>query len=223
MDYKEEQAQELDILRSIYPDELDEISETKFNIHFALDTRPVKYIVLGVEYPEDYPETVPILSVETSDGTFLKERKGEEDGEDDEEVHFEDELNNDDMKKLLDELDENAQENVGMASVFTLASLLKEQAEELYNEKVKKKEQAHEKAILAEEEKEQEKFRGTPVTPESFAEWRRKFREEFKLDQANEQRDKTKLTGREIFERGLNKDEDEDDLKEAMDELNVNK
>jgi hypothetical protein len=221
MDYKEEQAQELDILRSIYPDELDEISETKFNVHFALDTKPVKYVVLEVEYPEDYPETVPILNVETSDGTFLKERKGEGEEEDDEEVHFQDELNNDDMKKLLDELNENAQENVGMASVFTLASLLKEQAEELYNEKVKKKEQAHEKAILAEEEKEQEKFRGTPVTAESFAEWRRKFREEFKLDQANEQKDKTKLTGREIFEKGLNKDEDEDDLKEAMDELNV--
>lgn len=211
----------MDILRSIYPDELDEISETKFNVHFALDTKPVKYVVLEVEYPEDYPETVPILNVETSDGTFLKERKGEGEEEDDEEVHFQDELNNDDMKKLLDELNENAQENVGMASVFTLASLLKEQAEELYNEKVKKKEQAHEKAILAEEEKEQEKFRGTPVTAESFAEWRRKFREEFKLDQANEQKDKTKLTGREIFEKGLNKDEDEDDLKEAMDELNV--
>lgn len=221
MDCKEEQAQELDILRSIYPDELDEISETKFNIHFALDTRPVKYIVLGVEYPEDYPETVPILSVESSDGTFLKERKGEEE-EDDEEVHFEDELNNDDMKKLLDDLNENAQENVGMASVFTLASLLKELAEELYNEKVKKQERAHEKAILAEEEKEQEKFRGTPVTAESFAEWRRKFREEFKLDQVdNEQKDKTKLTGREIFERGLNKEEDEDDLKDAIDELSV--
>lgn len=211
----------MDILRSIYPDELDEISETKFNVHFALDTKPVKYVVLEVEYPEDYPETVPILNVETSDGTFLKERKGEGEEEDDEEVHFQDELNNDDMKKLLDELNENAQENVGMASVFTLASLLKEQAEELYNEKVKKKEQAHEKAILAEEEKEQEKFRGTPVTAESFAEWRRKFREEFKLDQANEPKDKTKLTGREIFEKGLNKDEDEDDLKEAMDELNV--
>lgn len=233
MDYKEEQEQELEILRSIYPDELQELTDNKFNIHFALDTNPIKYIVLNVEYPEEYPEIIPLLDVQTSEGTYLKSQASEEGNDDennpDEEAYFKDELNRDDMKKLLDELNENAEENVGMASVFTLASLLKESAENLYNEKIKKQEHEHEKAILEQEEKEQEKFRGTPVTEESFAEWRRKFREEFKLDQLKEEanNNKSKLTGKQIFEQGLNKDEDDDEgggedgLKEGMEELNV--
>uniref|UniRef100_A0A060SXU6 ARAD1A07436p n=1 Tax=Blastobotrys adeninivorans TaxID=409370 RepID=A0A060SXU6_BLAAD len=214
MDPVEEQQQELDVLRSIYPDELEELSEKAFNIHIALDTAPVRHLILHIEYPDEYPQVVPTIAVEASDGSYLgheEDDEGDEDQADGPAFEFEPE----DIKALSQQMVDNAEENVGMPSVFTLASLLKEAAEEMYGDKVKEHEKQKEREILIQEEKEQAKFRGTPVTPESFAKWREGFRKEMGLDKPADSAC-TKLTGREIFERGLNKDdEEEDDIKDT--------
>ena len=105
-----------------------------------------------------------------------------------------------------------------MASVFTLASMVKEEAEAAVQEKLEVAEKEREKEILRQEAEEQKKFIGTPVNKETFTEWRLKFRKEFKLDEKDDahtiydSKGQAKLTGRQMFERGLSKfDEDEDD------------
>ncbi|ANB13820.1 Gir2p [Sugiyamaella lignohabitans] len=223
MDNKEEQEQEIDVLRSIYPDELEILSENKYNIHIKLDTTPTKFLILEVEYPDDYPQVVPVLDVDNSDGSYVNASGEDDEGYDgSDEEEYEDgidetqgdsiEFTNADLVDLRKVLEENAEENIGLPSIFTLASLLKDQAEELVEKKIKIKEKQREKLIFEQEEKEQAKFRGTPVTPESFKAWRLKFRAELGLDNKEDaNKPKHKLTGKEIFEKGLNKDEDEDD------------
>jgi len=70
------------------------------------------------------------------------------------------------------------------------------------------------KKLEIEEAKEQEKFKGTPVTKESFNAWRLKFRAEMGLDKEKE-RINGRYTGREIFDKGLYKEEDEEEEEEA--------
>ncbi|CAN6646232.1 protein Gir2p [Trichomonascus vanleenenianus] len=235
MSNKEEQEQEVEILQSIYPDEIEVHSDVRFTVHLRLDTPQTArkhYLALTVEYPEEYPEVVPILQLEDDDGEFFGDVDEEEEGE----AALEDgdaandilyladkvDLDKEDRTVLHAQLMEAAEENVGMPSVFTLVSQLKEQAEELFAEKIKVKETEREQKIRAQEEKEQQKFKGTPVTPESFAAWRIKFREEFGLDKDDSltQKDR-KLTGKELFEQGLTKDEDEEELNAGVSSLAV--
>ncbi|RKP32547.1 RWD-domain-containing protein [Metschnikowia bicuspidata] len=69
MDYKYEQQQELEVLQSIYPDELEIISETHFTIRIGLDTQTDRThtLLLDVRFPETYPEVVPRLAIEVID------------------------------------------------------------------------------------------------------------------------------------------------------------
>ena len=74
MDYKEEQIQELEVLESIYPDELtticQEYPKVQFSVRLLLDLVPLEsssytqdsvswdhYMVLNFKLPETYPET----------------------------------------------------------------------------------------------------------------------------------------------------------------------
>jgi RWD domain/DRG Family Regulatory Proteins, Tma46 len=189
-----------------------------------LETKPPRFLTLAVEYPEEYPLVVPILSIEQSDGSFLvdDDEEDEEDESEDEQPFVDidheavvgaqiEDFSSQEIKNLSDILSENAEENIGMPSIFSLASLLKDNAEELFGEKLKQKQREREQELLAQEEKEQQKFRGTPVTPESFAEWRLKFRDEMKVGEIHATVVSGRLTGKQIFERGLNKEEDEDE------------
>lgn len=166
---------------------------------------------------------MPTLGVDIEDGPYAANG---EDAQDDDDDDYDDDENpapvdefpftKDDLARLKKSVDESAEENVGMASIFTLVSLLKDAGEELQAEKQRLKEAEREKAIAEQEEREQRKFRGTPVTAESFAEWRTKFRKEFGLDEKKAVTT-TKLTGKQIFEQGLIKDEDEDEDYEEAD------
>lgn len=120
---------------------------------------------------------------------------------------------------------------MGMAMVFALTSTLKEAAEELVHGRAAAIEEARENALRHEEEKEMEKFRGTLVTKERFVEWQKKFLEEQeaeqrRLDEEREAEDKgkrmvavkeKKLTGKELFEKGLVGEADWDDEGEDAD------
>lgn len=265
MDPLEEQAQELEVLESIYPDELErkllvslyifimlgstltscrtEISSTEFTLHLKLDTTPVQYINLLIEYPVEYPEIVPLIQVEVGE-KWIRQDGGENDEEEPYEEEDEEEnealpfsaiapalleLTAHDCIALKKSLEESAEENVGMASVFTLASLVKEEAEAVVQEKLEAAEKEREKEILRQEAEEQKKFIGTPVNEETFSAWRLKFREEFKLDEKDhvhtiyDSKGQPKLTGRQMFERGLSKfeDEEEDDIEAGVNSLKV--
>lgn len=204
------------------------LSDESFNVHLLLDTTPKSYLVLSVTYPEEYPQIIPELTIEVSDGEYLSqtedEEEDQEDGPNDDLMEFTDQ----DITTLLNQLNDSAEENIGIPSIFTLASLLKDSAEELHATKIKRLEQQREKIILEQEAKEQEKFRGTPVTAESFNAWRLKFKQEQEQKITENggvvKQDKTKMSGRELFEKGLNKDEeDEDDLAQQVDSLSIEK
>lgn len=190
----------------------------------------MQYIDLLVEYPSEYPEVAPEIDIEVGE-KWVKEGTSEDEEEDydDEDDESENEhalpeiapalleLNANDTIGLKRVLQDEAENNLGMASIFTLASLLKEEAEALVQKKYEAAEADRVKELLRQEAEENKKFVGTPVTPESFKEWRAKFREEFHLDKKldihtiYDSKGQPKLTGQQLFERGLSKFDDDDD------------
>ncbi|CAG8680723.1 3350_t:CDS:2, partial [Ambispora leptoticha] len=136
--YQEEQQQELEVLRSIYPDELEEISSNEYKIKLEPDEQdslaPIT-IALHIKYTPTYPYEIPEISIDTLDGS----------------------LSPDDHDKLLQGLLNSAQDSLGMAMIFTLASLLKDELTNL---------------------EEQARSQGTRVTVAAFLEWREKSNKE---------------------------------------------
>ncbi|KAK7752061.1 Protein gir2 [Diatrype stigma] len=238
---KEEQVEEREVLESIFPDEITDISETEFRITVTLelpeddeqaDTPPV--MQLHVRYPEAYPDEAPTLDIVPPP----------QDQQQEPHPHF---SLAEDKPRLLAQLAETAQENLGMAMVFALAMALKEAAEALVAERRGAAAAAHEEVRAAAEEEENRRFHGTAVTPESFARWRDAFLREMEDARVRAEEDRlaelkkarvkepVKLTGRQLWERGLagkgevdeGEGEGEDDdgaaagLEEGVDRLKV--
>lgn len=145
-----------------------------------------------------------------------------------------------DREQLLAGLDETIQENMGMAMVFTIVSTLKDAAEQIIQDRKDVIAKAHEEEKLAAEREENKKFEGTRVTPETFLKWREGFLKEMAEKRAREEEERlaelkkakvkepVKLTGRQLWERGLattgdeEEGEDEDGAPaEAMQKLKV--
>ena len=130
-----------------------------------------------------------------------------------------------DKTRLLDSLRSAIEESLGMAMIFTLVSALKDSAETLISERISQAQNTREIEAKKVEEEENRKFHGTPVTGETFLEWRAKFWEEMaererreKEEREAEERKKRggkpeekRLTGKEIWERGLAGNELEDE------------
>lgn len=244
MDYKEEQAQEIEILESIYPDELEVHSETQFSILLKLDTESERKhsLLLNITYPETYPEEIPEISIDLCE---VEEVEGaESDSEDEEEDEFADDedanggtklvrlsekvdLDSEDVEKLTNRLIDEANENIGMPSVFTLTSTLKDAAEEIFQGKLDQLNAEYEKELLEREREAQKKFIGTEVTKDSFEGWRLRFREEMGMNERIKERNMKlhngKLSGKEIFEQGLagemDGEDDAVDLKKGVEKL----
>ncbi|KAA8909209.1 ubiquitin-conjugating enzyme/RWD-like protein [Sphaerosporella brunnea] len=222
----EEQSEELEVLQSIYPDELQVLTPTSFRIKLLLDPPPVPglnpsdeddedpapVLLLHVSYPPAYPHVAPDLDVTFEEGSPTSLLSFPED-----------------KATLLGALKETIEENLGMAMVFTLTSTLKDAAETLIVDRATAKDREREALLRQEEEKEMEKFRGELVTRERFAEWLVNFEKETeelkrkaleeeeaegkKTQKAAAKETEKKLTGRELWERGLagNAEEEEDE------------
>lgn len=240
---REEQVEEREVLDSIFPDEITgkavplqdyqasshatrtiltpshtDISETEYRILITLDlpddeeesSQPS--MVLTVRYPEDYPDKAPNLDLSPPEDGGPKhpmfdvaEDKGE----------------------LLSALEPVVEENLGMAMVFTLVTTLKDEAEQLVERRKQDAARAHEEVLAAAEREENKKFHGTPVTRETFLQWRDGFFKEMEEAQRREEeerlaemkkariKDPTKLTGRQLWERGLAKGEEVDEAEEG--------
>lgn len=240
MDALEEQTQELEVLQSIYPDELEILSETHFTVRLNLDTNTDRKhaLVLEVKYPAEYPEVVPVLDIEVGE-----DEEDEDDyygSDDDDDIDSDEERNRQavnlaelidfekkDLSTLLDKINEEAEMNLGMPSVFALTSQLKEEAEQLFQNKIDAAQRKYDRELVEREMEEQKKFNGTKVTRESWLEWRNKFREEMKVAEKDkalfDAMHNGKMSGREIFEKGLAGDEDEtvDSVTEAVKETQI--
>jgi RWD domain len=229
MEYETEQAQELEILTSIYDEEefegkrflirnitfrnlSDWISDTGDSWHGQTRSWYFSYgafltsahFLLHVILPPTYPEVIPELSLSLTStsprSTIPKDQFG----------------------GIVEKLNVAAEENLGMAMIYTLVSILKETLEELLlSNEAKEKENvrlAEEKEKLLAQDEFESQIRGlrrTPVTYELFVEWKTKFNE-WKKEQKRtgndienvrgrnrekERREEVRLSGREVFER----------------------
>ncbi|KAK3299103.1 RWD domain-containing protein [Chaetomium fimeti] len=196
-------VEEREVLDSIFPEEITDISETEYRIAISLDLLddesepPV--ILLTVRYPEDYPDKAPLLELAAPQNSTPHEY-----------------LNiAEDKDQLLQDLEAVVEENIGMAMVFTLVSAVKEAAEQLVEERKAAAAKVQEEAALAAEREENKKFHGTPVNRETFLSWREGFLKEMEEIRIREEEERaaelkkarikepTKLTGKQLWERGL--------------------
>jgi len=189
-----------------------DLSSTSYTVLIALDDLPPSEvtnipesqfptILLTVSYPETYPDVPPSLSIShPQDLPKPSHLSLLEDG-----------------PHLLSTLTSTIEESLGAAMIFTLISTLKESAETLVRERMDEAQNVIDKEKIAEEEKENAKFHGKQVTRESFLSWREGFfreMEEVEVGKKREQeaakgtkpkanKEELKLTGRELWERGL--------------------
>lgn len=130
-----------------------------------------------------------------------------------------------DIEGLQSLLEEMIKENLGMAMIYTLITFAQEwlnefsarSAEPVYDPEIERK-----RALEAEEARIAELRRhGTPVTPETFEAWRRKFEQESALDQLKigevQVAGPGRMTGRQWFQQGdgLNAAEEEEEEEEG--------
>ncbi len=198
-----------------------DISETNYKIAIKLeitnddgDDFEPPTIVLQVQYPDAYPDEAPILELSAPPNTSPYK-------------YFDLASDKQQLRKILDEA---VEENLGMAMIFTVVSTLKEGAEQLIIERQTAAREAHEQEILAAEREENKKFHGTMVTRETFTKWREEFRKEMEESKSAEEdakeaadkkkgiKDTIRLTGRQLWERGMVGKVDEEDMDEDEDE-----
>jgi hypothetical protein len=201
-DYGAEQRDELEAIESIYSEEINIISTSPDKIRF-LDTGsrvgnslprftiPVKtddydeeeggdeglWVLLKFTFPDEYPDEAPGIEVEEEENLDSDTRAG-----------------------MIPYLEGVAQENLGMAMVFTIVSEGLNWLAET-NDRIKSDEEARLKAIKdAVDAEEQRKLEGTKVTMESFLAWKLEFDADM-LKQKGPQKVKKggKKNGRELF------------------------
>lgn len=192
-DYAEEQRNELEAIESIYEDSFTVLSNkpTSFTITVTSDAGEQGETVeatLKFTYVENYPDEPPLC-----------------------EIYSQDNLEDGDALNILNLLQQQAEENLGMVMIFTLVTAVQERLNEIVD--LMKNRQEEEKLRKEREAEEAEKvaFQGTVVTIENFLAWKAKFELEIaeqrrKRQREEEQTGKNKLTGKKLFETDHNLD-----------------
>lgn len=183
-------------------------------------------LILQISYPPEYPDEAPGLELSAPPNAPKHPRLDIQE----------------DRARLLDTLQPVIEENMGMAMVFTLVSALKESAELLMAERVNAIHAEKEVEAARAEEEENRKFQGQAVTPEAFLAWQAMFKKEMEEqeqrkreeieaeDRKNKKpsaiaRDEKKLTGKQLWERGLagkgDFDEDYDDALPDVEKMKI--
>ncbi|KAH9843405.1 RWD protein [Teratosphaeria destructans] len=205
---REEQIEEREVLDSIFPEEIQDISDTEYRITINIDVpkepddeTPDPVIILNVRYPEGYPDQAPDLDIMQPPNAPKQPHLNVQE----------------DKTRLLEALKPTIEENIGMAMVFTLVSTLKESAELLISDRQQAIQAQKDIEAAKAEEEENRKFEGEKVTRETFLAWREKFRKEMAEEAARklaeqEAEDKKKrggkaeekkLTGKQLWEQGI--------------------
>ncbi|KAL3998406.1 RWD domain family protein [Acanthocheilonema viteae] len=190
MDYKEIQAEELEALGVIYPNELEVVSDKYPNIamrislqsHQGKEVPAMFEVTLNLRLAAGYPDVVPEIEIVGLENTFSNERTGR-------------------VQRILCDV---AQDNLGMPMVFTIVSALQDEIGHLLEDLEAEKIKAEERAEEEKETQERKKFEGTRVTPETFLAWKKKFDAEIRAVEEKgkgicEVEGTGKLTGRQLF------------------------
>ncbi|CAH7686671.1 RWD domain-domain-containing protein [Phakopsora pachyrhizi] len=192
--HSEQKTEEIEVLQSIFEDLIKEeiILRCSPEINLSID-EPLA-VNLIVKYTTRYPDQLPIISIDTLEGT----------------------LNEREVESTIQKLYQAANESIGMAMIFTLSSTLKDQLDKvLVDRSIEKKILEREDEVKKEIE-ETKKQTGTKLTAQIFLEWRARFDVEVQdsLKQKIEEQEKSlsfkereelkksmsKLTGKQLFE-----------------------
>jgi len=188
-DYKAEQQDEIEAIESIYSEEISIISDSPHRFTIPVKTEDYDeeegdgegmWVLLKFTFPKNYPDEAPEMEIEEEENMDEDMRNG-----------------------LRAKLAEVAEENLGMAMVFTIVSEAIQWLGET-QDRLKNEEEARIKKIKDEADaEEQRKLEGTKVTIESFLAWKADFDEELRKKKGKELEEKTKKskkkTGRELF------------------------
>ncbi|TYZ61198.1 hypothetical protein PybrP1_009890 [[Pythium] brassicae (nom. inval.)] len=203
---------EVEALESIYMDEFKKLTDEplSYQVHIVPNQDGLNNhvaLTLKCVIPSTYPDVEPKIEVLLDKG-----------------------LSETQHKEIMALLNEQIQENVGMAMVFTLCEAVREYLVEnnhkgndgseyqdmLRRLEIKKKKDDKEEADKAEKaearssEQRSRDFVGTAVTVESFAIWRAKFEAEMLATPKATLKDESvaKLTGKQLWTKGLVKEDD---------------
>lgn len=198
MSRQETLDEEFEVLESIYPEELEKLEDDIIQISVAPEEQlpdEELRILLRVEYPAEYPDVIPSLSIVASEGEMSAEEE----------------------ETLMKKIKASAEESLGIAQTFSVVTTLIEGITEVVADRIKQKQDAKAKKEAEEEEAERRRTRGTLVTPESFNAWRLKFNKERQIKKKAQDEDKmremtnkekeefkkyaNRLSGRQLFER----------------------
>ncbi|EGT31286.1 hypothetical protein CAEBREN_06093 [Caenorhabditis brenneri] len=214
MSHQEQQEQEIEALEAIYSEEEIQVLSREYpTIELSIELKSNQYedptdddfdVTLGIEFPEKYPDEIPIITLSGIEDAFTEER----------------------IAEAIEKLKAVAEENLGMVMVFAIVSALQDEIGEL----VEVKKQAKEAKVEIEKEKKEaesrKKFEGTIVTPDSFRAWKEKFDLERKaeVDAAEKERLANlagRLTGRQLFLRDATLNLSDVTLIGAQDEVEI--
>ncbi|KAL7851756.1 hypothetical protein AOLI_G00221120 [Acnodon oligacanthus] len=191
-DYGEEQRNELEAIESIYPDSFTVLSEnpTSFTVTVTSDAGEndeTVQVTLKFTYVEKYPDDPPVW-----------------------EIHSQENLEDSDTEDILTLLKQQAEENLGMVMIFTLVTAVQEKLNEIIDQIKSRREEEKQRKEREAEEAEKRAFQGTVVTIENFLSWKARFEQEMaELKRKKMKEDdsgKSKLTGKQLFERDHNLD-----------------
>ena len=194
MDHLGEQEMEVEALQSIYPDSIT-VHEPN---HYSITLTPTctaadddeqdqeiiddSSVTLTVKYTSHYPEEAPEIEITVSDFldtlSFVK-----------------------DVDRLSQQI---CRESLGMAMIFSVTSSIQEHLDTHVQSLIDTRHREQEERKKLEEERDNAKFIGTPVTRDSFLDWRRRFDQETALLNAAKLAKikliSGKLTGKQLFE-----------------------
>ncbi|XP_075059061.1 RWD domain-containing protein 1 [Mixophyes fleayi] len=193
-DYAEEQRNELEALESIYADSFTVLSSSPASFSITVTSEAAEeeeeniQVALKFTYAGSYPDQAPLYEIVSQEN-----------------------LEDADASGILTLLEEQAQENLGMVMIFTLVSAVQDRLNEIVDQIKTRREEEKVKKEREAEEAEKVVFHGTPVTIESFLNWKAKFEAEIaeirrKRQKEEEQSGKSKLTGKQLFETDHNLD-----------------
>lgn len=194
MDYKEEQDGEMEALEAIYSEELTVISRNPYTMYVLVkgsnegardDFEICLSCVLRFTFVETYPDEPPVIEIDQVEGNDFDDQK---------------------INQLQENLEEVANENLGMVMVFTLVSAAQELLLQFVDDIKKEMEEKKQQEYLEAKRLEELKYKGTPVTLENFLAWKIRFDEEMRaagkrIINDKSQKKSAKLSGRLLFER----------------------